>query len=480
MLSFRDFVSRANPKFVWYRHNVVLGKALQLVADGEIKRLMVFMPPRHGKSEMVSRLFPAYLATRFPSKWIALASYSAELAYDLSRAARRYFRGDSKLAGETTAVKQWETGSGGGFWAAGVGGSATGKGFDFGIVDDPVKDAKEAGSEVLQARNLEWWQSVFYTRAEPDAAIVVCQTRWNENDLAGQILAEELDDELPEGWHILSFPAIAEAAEAPGAKPQYPPACTVEPDWRNPGEALCPERYPLAKLKKIAKKVGTYFWNALYRQRPTPREGNFFKWAWLQTVAAGPAVVKRRLRYWDMAGTDDAGDWTVGALASVDDPGLFWLEDVARGQWSPARRLDEMKAVALRDRAKFGSGFVWWVEKDAGIDGDKRTNALIRHLAGIVVVKTERPTTDKVTRAEPLAAYAEAGNVRLVEGEWNHPFRTVLCDFPHGKHDDDVDAASGAYNKLMEASGPAFGPMAAARAAGAPVNSQAGARSENR
>lgn len=424
---------------------------------------MVFMPPRHGKSEQVSRLFPAYLTYRQPDRWVALASYSAELAFDLSRAARRNYRGDSKIAGETTAVKQWETGSGGGLWAAGVGGSATGKGYHVGIVDDPVKDAKEAGSEVIQARNLEWWQSVFYTRAEPDAAIVICMTRWNERDLAGSILAAEADEGDAERWHILSFSAVA---EGPGEKSQYPEACSLEPDWRKAGEALCPERYSAERLRKIEKKVGAYFWNALYRQRPAPREGNFFKWAWLPTVAAAPAVVKRRLRYWDMAGTDDAGDWTIGALCSVDADGLFWVEDVVRGQWSPARREEEMRAVALRDKAKFGSGCSWLVEKDAGIDGDKRTNSLIRRLAGTVVVRTERPSTDKATRAEPLAAYAEAGNVRLVEGEWNHAFRTVLCDFPHGQHDDDVDAASGAYNKLTEPSlRSAFGPLAAQRLA---------------
>src|SRR6185437_13694072 len=287
-LSFREFVDLVNPRYRWYRHCVILAEVLQRVADGEIKRLMVFEPPRHGKSELVTRLFAAYWAYRFPHQWVGINSYGAELAYTLSRAAQEYYlRAGGAIKASASAVKHWETPEGGGMWAAGVGGPITGKGWHLGIIDDPTKNAEEARSATIRASQREWYTSTFYTREEPnieteepDGVEVVIQTRWHEDDLAGWLLSQEDPDEEPERWHIVSFPAIAEA------KPQrFPATCTVEPDFRQPGEALCPERRPIHKLVKIAKRIGSYFWNALYQQSPQPSEGTKFKRAWFRYFA---------------------------------------------------------------------------------------------------------------------------------------------------------------------------------------------------
>jgi hypothetical protein len=262
--SFREFVGRVNPRYVWYRHCEVMASVLQRVADGELGRVMMFMPPRHGKSEQVSRMFPAYFLQRHPHQWAGVASYNAELAYTFSRAARRNYTDDGReLEGDAAAVKQWETGKGGGFWAAGVGGPITGKGAHLGGIDDPTKNQEEAASSTIRESHKEWWRSTFYTRLEPNGAAALTMTRWHEDDLAGWLLNEDEQDSV-EPWHIVDLPAIFE-----GARHDYPANCTVEPDWREPGEALCPERYPVERLERIRQTVGDSWWEALYQQRPS-------------------------------------------------------------------------------------------------------------------------------------------------------------------------------------------------------------------
>ena len=170
-LTFREFVSRVNPRFVWYRYAEVAADVIERVVSGEIRRLIVMAPPRHGKSELFSRLLPAYFVYRNPDKFAAIASYGARLAEGFNRHARRhYFAMCGIDRTETTAVEHWETGKGGGCWAVGVGGGSTGKGFSFGGIDDPVKDDQDAQSEVIRSRTTDWYESVWSTRLAPDAA----------------------------------------------------------------------------------------------------------------------------------------------------------------------------------------------------------------------------------------------------------------------------------------------------------------------
>jgi hypothetical protein len=155
-------------------------------------------------------------------------------------------------------------------WAAGVGGPIAGKGFHLGLVDDPIKNAEEANSPVIREKHKDWYRSTFSTREEPGGAIVLIMTRWDEDDLAGWLLAGEEDDgDANEGWHVLHLPAIRDET----AILQVPPGCTVEPDWREPGEALCPERYPLDRLRRLKRRVGEYYWFGLYQQLPRSTVG---------------------------------------------------------------------------------------------------------------------------------------------------------------------------------------------------------------
>ena len=450
-LSFREYVDKVRPGYRWFKHCVVLAAVLQRVADGELKRVMIFMPPRHGKSELASRLFPAYFLYRHPERWAGVSSYGAELAHGMSRAAQEnYLRGGGKIKDNASAVKHWETPEGGGMWACGVGGPILGKGWHLGVIDDPIKNAVEAASPQIQGRNEEWYNSTFYTREEPDAddnpdgALVVIQQRWHDRDLAGWLLSqEEGQDAEPERWHVVCFDAIKE-----DFPPELPATCTLEPDWREPGEPLCPERRPLTKLKKIWAIIGDYFWNALFQQRPRPREGAMFQVGFFKVVDAAPAKFAALVRYWDKAGAAPGrGDWTVGTLMGRCADGYYWILDVHRGQWPANTRNDEMKAVAELDRQKYGRVQIW-VEQPPGL-AKESTEAVIRMLAGFAV-QADCVNKDKTSRAEPFSAQCRAGNVRMLRAAWNRPYLTVMMAFPTGAHDDDVDASSGAFNKLAK------------------------------
>jgi predicted phage terminase large subunit-like protein len=438
--SFVDLVS--NGKYQWYPYCVRLAHVLQKVADGDLLRLMVFMPPRHGKSELVSRLFSAYFLYRYPERWVGINSYAADLAYTFSRAAKdNYLYADGVIRGDVSAVKHWETGVGGGMWAAGVGGPIAGKGFDLGIIDDPVKNAKEASSELIRRNQKDWFDSTFSTREEPGAAIIIIQTRWHEDDLSGYILSKENDE--PEHWHIVHFEAIKETES-----PEYPETCTIEPDPREEGEALAPMRYPIEKLKKFLNRIGSYFFGALFQQRPKPHEGNLFRRDWFGLVTHVPAHC-RRVRYWDKAGTEGAGAFSCGVLTAFDpQTKIYYIEDLVRGQWSAFRREAIIKQTAQLDASAYGKLSVSiWVEREPGSGGLESAQATIANLPSFIV-RADRPTGDKVLRARPLAAQAEAGNVKIKNADWSRGYLDRMGAFPYGTYKDDTDASSGAFNKL--------------------------------
>lgn len=409
------------------------------IASGELKRVMVFLPPRHTKSEFFSRLFSAYYLKRNPTHFVGLNSYAAELAYTLSRAAREnYIRCGGITKDDASAVKHWETPEGGGFWAAGVGGPITGKGFHLGIIDDPLKNAEDANSEVIREKQKEWYKTTFLSREEPDAAIVIIQTRWHEDDLSGWLLSEEAnteDEYERENWHIVCLPAIYEEPRP------FPESCTVEPDFREEGEPLCPERYPLPKLLNKRAK-GEREWSALYQQHPTPKEGLFFHVDKLEIVDAAP-IDARRARGWDKAATAGGGDWTAGTKIAKDKDGIFYIEDVVRGQWDTASRDRTIRQTAEID----GRACKQVGEQEPGSGGKESAQNFIRLLSGYPVT-TEPATNAKEVRADPFSSQVNAGNVRVVRGAWNKSYIEELRTFPHGKHDDQVDGSSLAFNEL--------------------------------
>lgn len=404
-----------------------LRRELEAVAEGQIKRLMLMMPPRHGKTALVTVRFPTWWMERRPGLRVIVAAYNQTLASKFSRMSRRIAQMRLGLREDRRAVDEWETQSGCWYRAVGIGGGVTGMGGDLIIIDDPIKNREEAQSLTYRERVWDWYTDDLYTRLEPGGTIILVMTRWHEDDLAGRIL----NSKEAQTWHVVRLPAIAEEDDLLG---------------RPTGAALNPDRYSLEELLKIKSVMGSWAFEALYQQRPMPAEGGMFRREWFfKFIEAIPAQVEGRVRYWDKAATAGDGDYTVGIRMSRDSGGLYTIEDVTRGRWSTGERDQVIKQCAATDPA----GTRIYIEQEPGSSGVDSVKALIRMLAGYSV-HPDRVTGSKLIRAEPLAAQCEAGNVLLLKAHWNAPFLDELLTFPNGAHDDQVDAASGAFSMLSK------------------------------
>lgn len=469
-LSLIGYINAYFPRYQWYDFNTRAAELLQLVADGTLKRLMFWWPPRHGKSELCSRLFPAYFLYRHPERWVGLCSYGATLAETLSRAARtNYKNAGGEIRVDSRAVSHWETVAGGGMWAAGVGGGILGKGCELAIVDDPVKDHVEASSANVQKAHQEWWESTFSTRFNPGCAVVIVMQRWNEMDMSGWLLKQEYERRRPERWHVVAWEALKEEeqevaggeellnlAMAKGVDPAkvqqvanyvFPSTVTVEPDWRKPGEALCPERYDREALLDIKDRLSNYYWSALYQQRPRPREGMLFKAEHFRIVTQDqlPAMLLV-VRFWDYAATEDAGDYTCGVKLGMGVDGRVYVLHMARGQWGTAVRDEEVHKTARMDGVWVRQGR----EQEPGASGKDTALAFLARFAAWMPF-TRPATGSKFERADPLVSIAQSQGIGLLEGVWNQVYIDEMVGFGSGAVNDDVvDASSGAYNEAIK------------------------------
>lgn len=449
------WLETVTPNWNWrWKHLLHIQSYLAKIDSGELHKVMFQMPPRHGKSQLITVRYPTYRLERAPQSRVIIGAYNQSLANKFSRQVRKLATGRIQMARGVQGVEDWETAADGGLRAVGVGAGVTGHGGDLIIIDDPIKSREEAESKTFRDRVFEWYTDDLYTRAEPGAALVIINTRWHQDDLCGRIL----ESEDGPNWTVVSLPANAEENDPLGRGQVECPRCKGSGKHKDDacgtcggvgtvGAALCPERYDEKALADIKTILGRSY-SALYQQRPTPREGDLFKWAWFKDSIEAPAQATR-IRYWDTAGSEGRGDYTAGVLVSRTSDGIYCVEDVTRGQWSPGRRDEMIRATADEDAKTYrtNGGVVIWLEHEAGVAGAERTRSTIQRLAGHRV-HAERVTGSKTIRAEPLAAQAEAGNVRVLKRAWTTSFLSECCDFPAGKNDDQVDAASGAFNKL--------------------------------
>ncbi len=400
--------------------------------DG-IRRLMVSMPPRHGKSEYCSKYLPSWYLGSHPNHRVILSSYEASFAASWGRKARNLLEEHGhqfgiKVATSPSAADQWDLhGFAGGMVTAGAGGAITGKGANLAIVDDPIKNAEEAASQTMRDKVWDWWQSTLYTRLEPNGCVIVIQTRWHEDDLCGRLMRQATEDD-GERWRMLKLPAISDR-----------------------GDALWPDRYSVDRLKQIRKAVGEYHWSALYQQDPTPREGNLFKVNRFQFLDEQPQGLKL-IRAWDLAATENDGDYTAGVLMGKDAEGRFYICDCKRGQWATDERDSWLKMTAGLDGRKVKIRFA----QDPGQAGKSQILSLTRMLAGYNVV-SQVVSGDKVTRADAFSSQLNAGNVWIVKGDWNRDYIEELRQFPNGKNDDAVDASSDSFSELVSKKQPLLG-----------------------
>ena len=426
--AFPNWLNTVTPTWRWnWQYLKFIQEHLDKLTRKEIDRLMLFVPPRHGKSEMVTVRYPIWRIEQDPAMRVIVGAYNQTLAEKFSRKARKIAKARFPLSEERTAVADWETTAGGGMRAVGVGGGITGQGGDLIVIDDPVKSRKEASSKVYRDMVYDWYTDDLYTRLEPGAVMILIMTRWHEDDLAGRILAS---DEGPD-WTVVSLPALAEAND---------------PLERPLGQALCPDRYDEAALAKIQKTLKKSFY-ALYQQRPQEQEGDFFKRSWFKIVRELPAAFDQLVRYWERAATEDAGDYTAGVLMGKLSED-YYVIDVVHGQWSTGERNRIILETAMADRERWGEVRIC-AEEEPGSSGKDVSRAFVKMLDGFSV-SVDRVTGNKVFRAEPFASQAEYGFVKVFRGRWLDDWIDELAAFPNGAHDDMVDATSGAYNQLED------------------------------
>ena len=409
------------------KHLQVLIADLEHVEQTPGDRVVYVMPPRHAKTATVSERFPVYCLKKHPEWRVIGGSYAQSLANKISRRARRIAEGEITISSDRDAVEEWETIEGGGYRAVGVGAGITGHGGNLIVIDDPVKSREQADSQVYRDKVWDWWKEDLYTRLEPGGRVIVVQTRWHGDDLAGRILAED------QGFRVVHFPAIATGT-----------------DWRKTGEALWPERFDVEALDKIKTVIGSRAFSALYQGSPIPEEGAMFKREWFRISSALPTNIVRMVRYWDLAATEARRgadpDWTVGALLGLDADGRVWVLDVRRMRGTP----QTVKALVHQTAQSDGTDVEIFIEQEPGSSGKIVVDDFRRSLLGFTV-RGNRETGDKVSRARPLASQAEIGNVWLVDAPWNRDYLDEVEGFPYFAHDDQVDGTSGAFNRLAKA-----------------------------
>jgi len=420
------FTSYTNESYQPAGHHRLIAEKLEAVERDEIDRLMIFMPPRHGKSELASRRFPARYLGIHPKRQIIAASYNSDLATDFGRDVRNIvaspeypevFSGVG-LRPDSKAADRMNTNHGGVYIAAGVGTATTGRGAHLGLIDDPFKDRADADSELQRERVWNWYRSTFFTRLMPGGAIVLIQTRWHEDDLAGRLLEQDGRIENGGEWHVLELPAIG-----------------------GDGSALWPEWYPLPALERIKRTIGPREWSALYMQQPQPDEGTFFQRPWFSEWSDLPRLSLYGTS--DYAVTDNGGDYTVHRVWGVDSDGILYRVDGWRGQTASDEWIERKLDLIAKHKPMAWFGEAGVIQK--AVEPMLRRRMMERRV--FCRLEWLPSIHDKPTRARGFQARAAMGRVRFELGADLSEF----LSFPAGKHDDEVDCASMIGRALDEA-----------------------------
>mgnify|MGYP003131932345 FL=1 len=404
----------------------VAGLLVRAAFEGN-KRYLISMPPRHGKTELISRWAPVWFLDWFPDRKVGICSYAADLAHELSADVRAKVRANQdrlrvQVAGGSPAA--WRTTAGGGCYASGVDGPITGRGFHLGLIDDPVKNLEDALSPSKREKTWRWYTGTFRTRIEPGGSIVVLQTRWHEDDLGGRLAARHSDEGEGEGeaFEVFNLPAIAQEDDLIG---------------REPGQALFPSRYPLEALEALRRAVGPRVWAALFQGGPRSDEDKLFpRSGWVrysQPPAFSSTVLSVDATFRDSKNSDKVAIVEVGFRESTAA-----VLDVINRRMRFTETVEVLKAkIQSNPRIR-------WVLIEAKANGDAILDALRGALPPGVQMIGIDPEGGKEARAAATEPFAKAGNIVLPEDglgyAWLPGFLSELDEFPGGKHDDQVDA----------------------------------------
>ena len=427
------------PQYRLSRHHLLIAKHLEMVERGEITRLMITMPPRHGKSMLASEFFPAWYLGRNPDHYVVAATYAQELADDFGRKVRNQIaapafsaifpgvvlKSDSTSSRRfhvTQPLDSFSTGQSGAYFAVGVGGPLTGRGAHLLLIDDPVKNREEAESEIIRKKTKDWYTSTAYTRLMPGGRVVIIQTRWHEDDLSGWLQAEHQD----EGWVVLNLPAIDDN-----------------------GNALWPEQYDVPILNQIKNMIGMRDWTALYQQRPAPEEGDYFKLEWLHEYTNHPPLeIMKVYMGSDYAVTSDGGDYTVHVVIGVDPAGRMWLLDMWRKQASSDVWVEAWCDLVKEYKPSQAAEETGQIKSGVGPFLTKRARE-----RQVYTWRRDFPTRgDKAVRAQSIRGRMAMNGLmvpKVQDAPWMTDLRAELASFPAGKHDDIVDAL-GLVGQLLD------------------------------
>lgn len=464
------FTQRMNPKYNagWVHEDICrrLERFSDDVAAGKSPRLMLLMPPRHGKSELASRSFPPWHMGRHPDHEFIACSYNVSLAMGFSRKVKQIIDDpnyqsvfDVRLDPKNQSAEEWALeGQRGAYVAAGIGGPITGKGAHVLVIDDPIKNAEEADSADAREKIWEWYLSTAYTRLAPGGGVLVIQTWWHDDDLAGRLQAmmsspDEDDAEYIDQFEVIRYPAIAESDEYLDNATQLivdePPEDGVL--LRRKGEALHPARYDVKKLMRIkTQNKGGRWWSALYQQNPVPDDGAYFLKEHFRRAALPPIHRCNVAIAWDFAISEKKqNDYTVGTVTLQDDDDVLHVAEQVR--FKSGDGLFIVEAILNLSKKWYSPGLQLGFE-----DGQiyraietllKKRMKERREYPSITVLK---PITDKMARARPLQGRMQQGMVSFADrGEWYDPCRLEMLRFPAGVHDDCVDSLSWAVQMAI-------------------------------
>ena len=436
--TYMGFVKEMWPAFIEGRHHKIMADSFEKIANGELKRLIVNMPPRHTKSEFASYLLPAWFLGQFPDKKIIQTAHTAELSVGFGRKVRNLvdsedfkkvfpklaLRADSKAAG------RWSTDSGGEYFAIGVGGAVTGKGADLLIIDDPhsEQEGQSADPSVFD-RTYDWYTSGPRQRLQPGGAIVIVMTRWHMRDLTGKIIKSSTQREGMDEWEVIEFPAIMPS-----------------------GKALWPEFWSLAELTALQSELPAPKWNAQYQQNPTAEEGALVKreW-WKRWERDSPPVCEFVIQSWDTAflktqRADYSACTTWGVFYTPNDDGVSVPNIILLDAYKERLEFPELKKTA----------FEMWQEAQPDafiVEGKAAGMPLIFELRAMGIPVSEYTPSrgnDKIARVNAVADLFASGTVWCPETRFAEEVIEEFAAFPAGEHDDLVDSSTQALLRFRQ------------------------------
>ena len=454
------FTQRINPRYHagWVHQDIArrLERFSDEVAEGLSPRLMILMPPRHGKSELASRMFPAWHLGRHPDHELIACSYNVSLAMTFSRKVKETLEDPSYQTVFTTrlnpnhqSAEEWGVQDArGGYVAAGVGGGITGKGAHILLIDDPIKNAEDADSADVREKLWNWYGSTAYTRLAPGGGVLVIETWWNDDDLAGRLQAAMAEDPENDQFEVVKYPAVAEHDEYvdPETDEIIRQDGGAPENWarlRLKGEALHPERYDVVKLNRIRKTLPPRFWSALYQQNPVPDDGMYFTKDMFRRAEL-PALKRCHVYIaWDFAISEKKqNDYTVGTVMLHDENDMLHVAEVLRFRSGNSMFIVE-SILNLSQKWASRSQIIGFEDGQIFRAIQALLTKRMRERQMYPSIEVLKPVTDKLVRARPLQGRMQQGMVSFsASGEWYDTVRQEMLRFPAGLHDDCVDSAA--------------------------------------